>query len=57
LTKVAVQVIADRLLAEGKKPNMAQIERDLDAWLKKKELISQEEGSFPFLKRIKIKPE
>jgi len=49
LTKVAVQVIADRLLAEGKKPNMAQIERDLDAWLKKKELISQEEAH-PILK-------
>lgn len=57
LTKVAVQVLVDRLLSEGKKPNATQIEKDFCAMLQKKGLLAQEEGSFPFLKRIKIKPE
>lgn len=55
--KVAVQVIADRLISQGKRPNLTQIGKDLSAEMVKQGLMLQEGTKIPYLKKVKLRAE
>jgi len=52
--KVAIQVLADRLLSEGKKPNLTQIGKDLAEMMVKTGLVMPDDTKISYLKRTKV---
>jgi len=52
--KVAISVLADRLISENKKPNLTQIGKDLAAMLVQTGLVMPDDTKIQYLKRIKV---